>query len=282
MCALVDAQPHAYERTARAIEEWAQLLPEGALQKVQKAAPVLAPNAVLVRETQLRARLLAVEYAVDGWTKVDPTQTPPTTFAASLPVYSAAHESKLLVQSGTFEVAPGVPRTFPPCVRGQQCVAWADYDAFPGLTDKIVMCRAMTPQEWTSFCTNPAFQFATPNECVLCHRSNVSEYVYFRRAAAASMGSASLPAVGVCQKWVNRFNAPNEYDGHHILMPRTPEVIVAPLVEVNRGGLVRAIRNPKNGQWIMDQRALLWHPPPPIEPYLGESMQSFCGGVGGQ
>lgn len=243
----------------------------------------------LERLLQLRSRLVAGTVRVEGDVRI-PTQKEAIHHlrhrVLSLPLYTAKHESQLLMQAGTFSFGKET-YTFPPCMFGRQCVASrmrTDYRGrtqsdIQGLTEPIVLMRAMSPDQWDHFVKT---KIPPPGQspCVLCHRENLAEYVHYVRLTMTS-GSAlahvsSEEPNEVAQLWYNNFDCPGGYFKQHMLVPREREVVVAPIVEQGYWSL-KAYRS--GIMWRIQQEALLWKPPRVMEPKIGEKLENFSRGA---
>lgn len=243
----------------------------------------------LERLLQLRSRLVTGTVRVEGDVRI-PTHKEAIHHlrhrVISLPLYTAKHESQLLMQAGTFTFGKETYQ-FPPCMFGRQCVAArmrTDYRGrtqsdINGLTEPIVLMRAMSPDQWDAFVKT---KIPPPGQspCVLCHRENLAEYVHYVRLTMTS-GSAlahvsSEEPNEVAQLWYNNFDCPGGYYKQHMLVPREREVVVAPIVEQGYWSL----KAYKSGiMWRIQQEALLWKPPRAIEPKVGEKLENFSRGA---
>lgn len=233
----------------------------------------------------------------------------------ALPVFTAEHESRLLRQATTVSMElmtrvkwapvgggpapapteePTMERrtyTYPPCMMGQQCVGYAAHDMIAGLTERIVLMRAMTPEEWANL-ARTGEQPPGESPCVLCHRLSVEEYIYHRRFVLANRGSEDEAGNSTfeCAGWEVRFEAPNEvaqlwrnrvdepggYFREYVTTPQARELIIDPLCSAPHHG-VRAML--AGSTWVLDQSAMVWRAPVELEAFVGESVQDFSRGA---
>jgi len=224
----------------------------------------------------------------------------------SIPIRGAAHESRLLRQSGTFvypdrvvvepdgttRPLPGRTIVYPPCMMGRECIGhrgeftrryqdWPD-DA-PGaslfvreLTEPIVLMRSVSPEEWERLLAQPQEMPAGQAPCVLCHRFALGEYVHFVRLMnSMSLRIESENPDEVAQLWANKVQCEDGYFEKYILKPAEQrEIMVQPIAEMSLWPL-RAYRDKVVGQWRVDQSAMIWKPPQPLEAHAGETLAHF-------
>ena len=207
----------------------------------------------------------------------------------SLPTFTAMHESNLLRAAGprvypAFKTSTGVDipaRTvvYPPCVMGHQCVGFEGRQVAPGessyiqgLTERIVLMRAMTPAQWHTLETQG---IAPPGNspCVLCHRQSLCEFVHHVRFMNSI--TVRIESNGeVAQLWQNKVDCAEGYFDKYILKPsELREVVVAPIAEMARWPL-RAFRD-NQGHWRIDQTPMVWKSKAPLQPEVGESLRNF-------
>lgn len=210
----------------------------------------------------------------------------------SLPLYGFKHETELLRQSGRVQwLEDGHIRTrdFPPCMRGEACVASVHWRSIEHLPGPIVLMRAMSPAQWRELRLN-AVAPAGQAPCVLCHRHEVSELVYFVRSVA--VGPAPMlhveNAPPLVQLWRNPVACADGYCANYTLHPVEggaggSECILAPVCQVY-GRMLAAERAPTHEcvHWRINQAKLAWTPPvvTTATAQIGESVSSFSRGAG--
>jgi hypothetical protein len=191
----------------------------------------------------------------------------------SLPLYTAQHESVLLVQAGTFR-AGGRTVRFPPCCRGRNCVGTTQ--RIRGLpVGGIVLMRAMSAAELQAMLHRGE---DPPGDapCVLCHRHTLASYVHNRRLLATTTADE-----GVFQLWHNSYDEAGGYHRDYMLLPAANEVLVSPLAESTYWGLearpVPDVFHLGTSQtfWSIDQSAMVWSPRQPLLPHTGEALSHF-------
>lgn len=233
-----------------------------------------------------RARLVQPRFRVEGQVALPSTHDACHQMrmrALSVPIQGAAHESRQLIQAGTFGDGEH-RRTLPPCMFGAACVA----STYPieGLTEPIVLMRTMSPTQLARLlATNEQPPGRAP--CVLCHRNAVEEYVYYVRAMAmqppahATLQLEHAHPDEVLQLWCNKVDCDDGYVSRYVLRPLgggTKEIVVEPMCCVTGHG-IRAHEHRAGEPWRLDQSRLVWRPPEPLEPHIGERVSDFSNGA---
>lgn len=189
-----------------------------------------------------------------------------------LPLMTAAMESELLQEAGTFSVPgkPGLVRTYAPCKRGEDCVARRDH-MLHGPKGGFVLMGFMYEEEYNHFMetgTGPM----EPRACVLCLRAHVTSYIlslrhHFKRVDEVEGGF-------VCHCVRNLVDQPGGYNSVDVFRPSPHrwEGLVDPIAAYNVSKLVARKRNQR---WMVDQSAMVWQKPEVPKPLLAESVQSF-------
>ncbi len=201
----------------------------------------------------------------------------------SLPMYGVAHESRLLRQSGSFQLvgAEGETRayTFPPCMQGAECITNRWPTSIPGLTQPFVLMRAMTPEELRTLSATGAAP-AGRSPCVLCHREAVCQYVYHLRFLRNNAWLRLENEREVLQLWCNKVDCPDGYFSQCAKLPDTTQydAILEPVMGMTYS-LLRARRS--GVQWWIDQPGAAWTEARPLQPHVGENLSLFSSGAGG-
>jgi hypothetical protein len=223
----------------------------------------------------------------------DPVRELRTLNLAHLPLVGAKMESLLLRQSGRFREENGLVYDWPPCREGNRCVAYREQclgaggmkPGIDGLTDRIVLTRFIPFETLQAMMQGDPAAVRQLGEteapCILCHREALCEAVHFGRTFTAQ-GGLTAPAVPiqeevagqVAQLWRNKVDCPDGYFKKYMLLPRAGELAIEPIAHLMYWAL-KAVRNPTNGRWEVDQSPLQWKPRPAPTPFIGESLQSF-------
>jgi hypothetical protein len=195
---------------------------------------------------------------------------------ASLPVFGFKHESRMLIQSGPVQLGAQT-YTLPPCVRDKACVGWTARDRILGLTEPIVLMRALTPKQWDDLGRHGKMPH-DQGPCVLCHRKTLSAYVHNARFLATSPGdSGGLQLVAerpmqVGQLWRNPMDCPDGYASVYAIKERPNELVVEKLCDFNYWSLTAS---KLHGRWVLSQEPLRWRPCIPTQPLIGEELGNF-------
>jgi hypothetical protein len=209
-----------------------------------------------------------------------------------LPVMSAKHESRLLIEARDNVPIPGVPGlvvSMPPCMYGAACVGRDNPPVIPELTEPVTFMRAMTEEEYTALVRTGAQPTSGPRPCVLCHRYKTVCYAYrFHRVRSTLPPSARIEHEQpgeVLQLWCNLVDQADGYWKDFIYQPSDGEILVSPIVF--GFSHLRAYKKPATtpgamttSLWRVDQSALMWAAPAMPEARTGEPLRNFCEGAG--
>ena len=195
-----------------------------------------------------------------------------------LPVYTAAHETQLMAQhAGTWTIEGFGERTFPPCCFGKECIGFKEVGLIPGLTERVVFMRAMSPEEWQNLALRGVQPVGT-SPCILDGRLRTVRYVAKERLALRPGHTMQRDGPeAVFQLWRNLVGSEGGYWPRYIFVPAENEILIEPIVAFTRSTL-HATRLP-NGMWSVSQDTMVWKPPALMERTLGESAQDFCAGA---
>lgn len=188
-----------------------------------------------------------------------------------LPVQTAEHEARLLVEAGEWPHPrrPTATVTLPPCAHGARCVGRTEglRGAPPG---GFTLAALLFEPEYDTLLERrlPPVQ---PRPCVLCYRFHFTDYVLTLRPNAQRVGGVHP---GVLQVYRNLVDAPGGYVHEALLHPdpRRFEGFVDPVVRFTHRSL-RAERD--GGRWRVVQEGIVWTDaaplvPPPVGTRLGD------------
>lgn len=198
---------------------------------------------------------------------------------AYFPLFTAQYENELMREAGRFPIAGGQMRNFPPCKNGRTCKA--NTTQLPGLADlphpqrpDFILTMIMYPHEYDNFMqTNNAPRDARP--CILCHRYILSIHTLHVRRHPHLV---QIDNGAVFQLYRNSCDSTDGYFHNYLMIPDSDryegfmDMVAAfrrTLLSVNHLGPDADFRR------YVDQSAMIYRPPDPPEPYVGESLSDF-------
>lgn len=192
---------------------------------------------------------------------------------------SAEFESSLLAEGGERMDVNGVVRKFPTCRYGESCVG--STHRIRGLESPVQFTALMFPDEYKLFLQNGTVP-RVQRPCILCCRwilvvwNILCRDLLMQGKQGVLKPSEDKPwhmeSTQCVQLYYNTMDREGGYYSHYCVTPNVREPLLQPMVRFNRSKL-RAFLH--NNRWYIDQRALVWKPPQPPQPQIGESVRNF-------
>jgi hypothetical protein len=196
----------------------------------------------------------------------------------SLTLLTAAVQSEMLVQSGSFHF-PGLGvRHLPPCYHGTKCRGMIE-DTIPGLTERVIFMRAMTEEQWADLKRSNKQPSENANwPCILCGEYNTTHYVLqSRNLLPAGHTLQREDPNEVLQLWYNLVDEEGGYHNRFIFQPNVGEALIEPIVMPN----YFTMRAEKAGgvMWRVKRDGIIYHAPTMPQPFIGEREKNFQKGA---
>jgi hypothetical protein len=188
---------------------------------------------------------------------------------ASLYCLKASFENKLLCEAGNFicEEAKGGLRNFPPCKLQEKCCCYRDF--------KFICTAIMWPHEYHNFMEKNEAP-ATERVCILDHRLSISDIVFAQRQHVETHKPSIIKNDCLLQMYRNNSECEEGYYDRDVLVHPVSyrwEGIVGAIPTYRKHRLLA--RQKPTGQRYIDQSAMIWKQPQPIQPAMGESSRDF-------
>lgn len=154
----------------------------------------------------------------------------------SLSVQTAEHESRLLVESGTWrDPSDGRERTYPACMLGDNCIGNQSDFFLCNQTRRITWTAMMFEAEWRNFQSTSVYT-GPPRMCVLDHRKQLPEIILLRRllkmhpSRGDSMGCVDEPKL--LQTYSNLVDQVGGYFRKYVILPEPGDPMIQPIVSL--------------------------------------------------
>lgn len=214
---------------------------------------------------------------------------------AKLPHFSAKYEQRMLYEAGKWPLdvhSLDKIYAFPACRNGENCICQkVDFDVNTspvGLSQKgFTMMGFMYKDQYDHFCSTGTAP-SPANPCILCVRKYLVDLVCDLRLSKASYREmaklddsvAPVDYVNcILGLYFNSVDCDGGYFRRATLLPKGDgEPIIGPLVQMNLTSL-RLAEEPVTKRRFIDQSRIVWSPPKPDKPFIGETVKHFSPGA---